>query len=58
MLTNEAMSPLFEALIEATEEAIYNSMFKAHGTTGEGHTVKALSIKKTVEILKDHNVIK
>jgi len=28
VLTNSAMSPLFEAVIEATEEAIYNSMFK------------------------------
>ena len=34
MLTNDAMSPLFEAVIKATEEAIYNSMFKATTTTG------------------------
>ena len=58
LLSNDAMSPLFEAVIEATEEAIYNSLFKAHDTTGRGHTVKALPIKETVEILKKYNVVK
>jgi D-aminopeptidase len=58
LLTNDAMSPLFEAVIEATEEAIYNSMFKATTTTGAGHTAEALPIDKTVEILKEHRVIK
>jgi len=58
LLTNDAMSPLFEAVIEATEEAVYNSMFKAVTTTGNGHTVEALPIEKTVEILKEHRVIK
>jgi D-aminopeptidase len=58
VITNDAMSPLFEAVIEATEEAIYNSMFKAVTTTGNGHTVQALPIDKTVEILKEHKVIR
>jgi D-aminopeptidase len=58
VMTNDAMSPLFEAVIEATEEAVYNSMFKATTTTGNGHTVEALPIDKTVEILKEHRVIK
>jgi D-aminopeptidase len=58
VMTNDAMSPLFEAAIEATEEAVYNSMFKATTTTGNGHTVEALPIEKTVEILKEHRVIK
>ena len=57
-LTNDAMSPLFEAVIEATEEAIYNSMFRATTTTGNGHTVEALPIDKTTQILKEHRVIK
>ncbi|MFZ0277709.1 MAG: P1 family peptidase [Candidatus Sulfotelmatobacter sp.] len=39
LLSNESMSPLFEAVIEATEEAIYNSMFKAHDVSGNGHSV-------------------
>jgi len=37
---------------------IYNSIFKATTTTGNGHTVEALPIEKTVQILKEHRVIK
>lgn len=58
VLTNDGMSPLFQAVIEATEEAIYNSMFKATTMTGNGHTVEALPIERTVQILKEHRVIK
>jgi D-aminopeptidase len=58
VLTNDAMSPLFEAVIEATEEAVYNSMFRAQTMTGHGHTVEALPIEKTTEILRKHGVIK
>src|SRR5580692_2667730 len=58
VMTNDAMSPLLLAAIEATEEAIYNSMFKATTVTANGHTVEALPIEKTVEILKAHRVIK
>lgn len=58
VMTNDAMSPLFLAAVEATEEAVYNSMFKATTMTGNGHTVEALPIEKTVEILKEHRVIK
>ncbi len=55
-LTNDAMSPLFLAVIEATEEAIYNSLFKATTTTGRGHTVEALPLDRTVEILRRHGL--
>jgi len=56
---NDAMSPLFEAVVEATEEAIYNSMFKAATVTGrDGHRVEALPIEKTVEILKKYGAAK
>jgi len=58
VMTNDAMSPLFLAAIEATEEAVYNSMFKATTMTGNGHTVEALPIDKTVQVLKEHRVIK
>ena len=58
VMTNDAMSPLFLAAIEATEEAVYNSMFKATTMTGNGHAVEALPIEKTVEILKEYRVIK
>jgi D-aminopeptidase len=57
LLGNESMSPLFEAVIEATEEAIYNSMFRAHDVTGNGHAVKALPLQETIELLKKHNAI-
>jgi D-aminopeptidase len=57
-MTNDAMSPLFLAAIEATEEAVYNSLFKATAMTGNGHTVEALPMEKTVEILKEHRVLR
>lgn len=57
-ITNDAMSPLFLAAIEATEEAIYNSMFRATTTRGNGHTVDALPIDRTVEILRRYRLIK
>lgn len=57
LLGNEAMSPLFEAVIEATEEAVYNSMFKATTTTGNGHTIEALPLDRTLEILRRHNLL-
>jgi D-aminopeptidase len=58
LLTNDAMSPLFLAAIEATEEAIYNSMFRAETMSGNGHTAEALPIDKTMEILREHRSIK
>ncbi len=58
VLTNDAMSPLFLAVIEATEEAVYNSLFKATTTTGNGHTVEALPIERTVEILRKYGVVR
>lgn len=54
LLGNKGISPLFLAAIEATEEAIYNSLFKATTVTGNGRTVEALPIDKTVEILKKY----
>jgi len=58
VITNDAMSPLFLAVIEATEEAVYNSMFRAKTMTARGHTVEALPIEKTTEILKKYGAIK
>jgi D-aminopeptidase len=58
LLSNDAISPLFLAAIEATEEAVYNSLLRATTTTGQGHTVRALPIDKTKEILKKHGAIK
>ncbi len=57
LLPNDAMSPLFLAVIEATEEAVYNSLFRATTMTGRGRTVEALPIDRTVEILRRHGVL-
>jgi D-aminopeptidase len=50
-LSNAAMSPLFQAVAEATEEAIYNSMFRATRVKGFRQTVEALPLDRTLEIL-------
>jgi D-aminopeptidase len=57
LLTNDEVSPLFLAVIEATEEAIVNSLLQATTTTGNGHTVQALPIERVRQILKRHAVI-
>jgi D-aminopeptidase len=57
-LPNESMSPLFQAMVEATEEAIYNSLFKAVDVSGHRGTVEALPIDKTLEILKMHGLLR
>jgi D-aminopeptidase len=57
LLANEAMSPLFEGVIEATEEAVYNSLFRSTTVTGQGHTVEALPLDRTLKILLEHGVI-
>ncbi len=57
LLSNDAMSPLFLAVIEATEEAIYNSLFRATPVTSRGRTIEALPIDRTVEILRKHGAI-
>lgn len=59
LLRNEEMSPLFMAVIEATEEAIINSLFKAETTAGrDQHVVEALPLDKVSKILKQHRVIR
>jgi len=57
LVSNDAMSPLFLAVIEATEEAVYNSLFRAATTTGRGHTVEALPVDRTIEILRKHGAL-
>jgi len=58
-LPNDAMAGLFQATIEATEEAIYNSLLKATTVTGmNGRTAEALPIPETVEVLRTYGVIR
>ncbi len=55
VLRNSAMSPLFMAVIEATEEAVINSLFHAETMTGrDGHTIQELPVQKVLEIMKAH----
>lgn len=59
LLSNDAVSPVFMAAIEATEEAIINSLFAATTTKGfGGHTAEALPKEKVIEILKKYNRIR
>jgi D-aminopeptidase len=58
VLPNDAMSPLFLAVIEATEEAIYNSLFKATTMTGRGKTIEALPLVRTREILRKYKALR
>ncbi len=55
-LGNDAMSALFQGVVEATEEAIYNSLFKATTVTSRGRTIEALPIDRLREILTKYNV--
>ena len=55
-LANEQMSGLFEATVEATEEAIYNSLFEATTTTSNGHTIQAIPLDKVRAVLAKYNV--
>ena len=58
LLRNDDMSPLFLATIEATEEAIINSLFAAKTMTGkEGRTVQALPLDEVIQMMKNHNRI-
>lgn len=52
LLVNAAMTALFQAVEEATQEAVYNSLFMATTTSGDrGHTVKAIPIDELLKIL-------
>ncbi len=59
VLSDEALSPLFLAVIEATEEAIYNSLFRATTMRGRGgRVVEALPLERTLDILRAYQVVK
>lgn len=59
VLRNDAVSPLFMAAIEATEEAIINSLFAARTLTGDGgHTAEQLPVEKVVEMIRKAGQLK
>lgn len=55
-LGNEAMNGLFQGVAEATEEAIYNSLFMAQTVTAKQGKVEAIPVKEVLRILDAHNV--
>lgn len=54
LLPTDGLSPLFQAVLECTEEAVYNSLLQATTTTGNGTTVEALPIARVREILRKY----
>jgi D-aminopeptidase len=52
------MTPLFQAVAEATEEAIYNSMFRATTTTFRGTTIEALPLDGDAGVLRRYGVLR
>jgi D-aminopeptidase len=55
-LPNDDMSALFQGVVEATEEAIYNSLFMATSVTSRGRTIEAIPLDRVREILRKYGV--
>lgn len=55
-VTNDEMSQLFQAVVEATEEAIYNSLFMATTVTSNGRTVEAIPLDRVREVLRKYGL--
>jgi D-aminopeptidase len=57
-LSNEAMSPLFAATSEATQEAIYNAILKATTVASSRGRLEAIPLEATLEILEKYKVLR
>ncbi|HEX2251073.1 MAG TPA: P1 family peptidase, partial [Gemmatimonadales bacterium] len=57
VLGNDAMSPLFQAVVEATEEAIYNSLIMATSVSSRGGMVEAIPVDSVLGVLRSHRVL-
>ncbi|MDC6390034.1 P1 family peptidase [Maribacter sp. PR1] len=58
LLRNDEKSPLFLATIEATEEAILNSLFAAETMIGrDGHKIEALPLNEVIPLMEKYNKI-
>lgn len=55
-LANAEMSGVFQASVEAVEEAIYNSLFMATTVTGNGRTVRAIPLDQVRKVLREHGI--
>lgn len=56
-VSNDAQSPLFQAVAEATEEAILNSLFRAETVRGARGTARALPLDSVTTLLRDRRAI-
>jgi D-aminopeptidase len=54
LLPSDAVSPLFQAVLETTEEAVYNALLKAETTAGNGMTVEAIPVDSVRALLKKY----
>ena len=52
LLGPDAMSPLFEAALEATEEAVYNSLFQATTVRSANGSAEAIPVDRVLELVK------
>lgn len=52
-----ALSPLFQAAVEATEEAVLNSLFRAMSVRGAAFTAEALPLDSVMAVLRHHRVL-
>jgi D-aminopeptidase len=55
-LSNAAMSPLFQAVVEAIQESVYNAMLKAKTVKSSRGTLVAIDVEKVKEIIEKYNV--
>lgn len=57
ILPPDGVSPLFQAALEATEEAVYNSLLRATSVTSGGRTVEAIPVDRVRELLRQYGRI-
>lgn len=55
-LANESMSAVFQAGVDAVEEAIYNALFMATTVSGNGITVEAIDLQRVRQVLRRHGI--
>ena len=55
-LANESMSAVFQASVDAVEEAIYNALFMATTVSGNGITVEAIDLQRVRQVLRRHGI--
>ena len=58
VLPTDGVSPLFQAVLETTEEAVYNSLFQAATISSKEETAEAIPIDRVREILKKYGAIR